>query len=403
MRKIFEMYATGEHTLKGIRETVVGLGLTGQLGRPVATSNVQHALKNPIYYGIIRFKGELYEGKHEPLITKALFDKCQEVMAGKCHAKVPAKEKFPYRGMLRCAECGCFITTEEQKGHHYLRCTKKKGLCGQPYVREEELAKQITEAISRFAIPDDWATWLFAELDRMEANEADASKEQQRRLREELATYDARLNRLLMAHLDQAVSADEYRQAKNTLLLERRKLQETLEEITLKHSSWLEPFRRFITSSRDATYIASGGDILAQRNFFQKIGSNLTLRDRRLNFEPRGAWQLLLQEGFAAQPQEVGRKSAREILAPETEETKKRRGRDSNPRYGKPHTGFRNQLDQPLRHLSVWRFSGALTALRRLWATSHRCPCITIAAIVPYIGLRASKKTPHPSEPRRTT
>ena len=30
-----------------------------------------------------------------------------------------------------------------------------------------------------------------------------------------------------------------------------------------------------------------------------------------------------------------------------------RRGRDSNPRYPKGHTGFRNQLDQPLRHLST--------------------------------------------------
>ncbi len=29
-----------------------------------------------------------------------------------------------------------------------------------------------------------------------------------------------------------------------------------------------------------------------------------------------------------------------------------RRGGDSNPRYGYPHTGFRNQLHQPLGHLS---------------------------------------------------
>ncbi len=32
---------------------------------------------------------------------------------------------------------------------------------------------------------------------------------------------------------------------------------------------------------------------------------------------------------------------------------KNRRGRDSNPRYGEPYTGFRNQLLQPLGHLSM--------------------------------------------------
>ncbi len=182
------------------------------------------------------------------------------------------------------------------------------------------MTRQIAETIRRFAIPDDWATWLFVELDRIEAAEADASKGQQRRLREKLAGYDGRLNRLLPAHLDQAVTVEKYRQAKNTLLQDRRKVQETLEEITLRHSSWLD----------------------------------LTLRSRRLYFEPRGAWQLLLQEGFAASPLEVGEERRREILPPETEEDIKRRGRDSNPRYRKRYTGFRNQLDQPLRHLSVW-------------------------------------------------
>jgi len=136
--------------------------------------------------------------------------------------------------------------------------------------------------------------------------------------------YDGRLNRLLMAHLDQAVTADEYRQVKNVLLQDRRKIQETLEEITLRHSSWLEPFRRFITSSRDATCVAMSGDVIAQRDLFKKIGSNLTLRDRRLNFEPRGAWQLLLQEGFAAEPLKEGEERGGQILTPESEEYIKR-------------------------------------------------------------------------------
>ena len=35
-------------------------------------------------------------------------------------------------------------------------------------------------------------------------------------------------------------------------------------------------------------------------------------------------------------------------------EFKKRRGGDSNPRYSDEHTGFRNQLDKPLRHLSIY-------------------------------------------------
>ena len=38
-----------------------------------------------------------------------------------------------------------------------------------------------------------------------------------------------------------------------------------------------------------------------------------------------------------------------------------RRGGDSNPRCGKPHTGFRNQPLQPLGHLSIHRRAGERT------------------------------------------
>jgi hypothetical protein len=37
-------------------------------------SNYQKLLKNPIYTGLIRYNGEIFEGKHEPIITKKLFD-----------------------------------------------------------------------------------------------------------------------------------------------------------------------------------------------------------------------------------------------------------------------------------------------------------------------------------------
>jgi len=82
-------------------------------------------------------------------------------------------------------------------------------------------------------------------------------------------------------------------------------------------------------SSRDSFWREQRGERLAQivelqLGQLQEIGSNLTLRDRRLNFEPRGAWQLLLEEGFAAEPLKEGQASERETLGPEPEERKKR-------------------------------------------------------------------------------
>ncbi|PIU75026.1 MAG: hypothetical protein COS76_02980 [Candidatus Portnoybacteria bacterium CG06_land_8_20_14_3_00_39_12] len=92
----------------------------------------------------MKFKSEIFEGKHEPLISKKLFDKCQKVMSKRGKVQEVRKHNFAFLGLLKCASCGASITAEIQKGHNYYRCTKKKGVCQEKhYLREEFLSEQI--------------------------------------------------------------------------------------------------------------------------------------------------------------------------------------------------------------------------------------------------------------------
>src|SRR3989338_11593603 len=149
IKRAFEMYATGEYPLAQIRKIINSLGLVGKKGKMLSVSNYQYMLKNKIYYGMIEYNGELYDGKHEPIITKKLFDSVQEVMANKSKPKSPKLKPYIFRGFFRCGECGCFITTETQKGHNYLRCTKRKNPCSQRYAREDAITSQIKEEIKK--------------------------------------------------------------------------------------------------------------------------------------------------------------------------------------------------------------------------------------------------------------
>ena len=85
-----------------------------------------------------------------------IFDSVQEVMMRKFKPKSRGLKPFLYRGFFRCGECGCFITTETQKGHNYLRCTKRKNPCSQKYVREELITSQIQNEIKKVSLPLDW-------------------------------------------------------------------------------------------------------------------------------------------------------------------------------------------------------------------------------------------------------
>ena len=174
--KVFEAYATGNFTLREVHDKFNGLGLMRKSGKALAVSNYQVILKNPIYTGLMKYNGEIHEVKHEPIITKKLFDQCQEVMMRKSKPKCKSLKSYLYRGFFRCGECGCFITTETQKGHNYLRCTKRKNPCVQKYVREEIVTSQIQEEIKKVSLPLNWAKWMIAENEKDRQSENQSSE-----------------------------------------------------------------------------------------------------------------------------------------------------------------------------------------------------------------------------------
>jgi site-specific DNA recombinase len=210
IRKAFELYATGMYTLDRLTRTLTELGMTNgsgtkHIGKPLSRSQYSRLLQNPIYYGTFCYSGEHYEGKHEPLITKALFDECQVVIARKSQPKTLDRLKpYLYRGLFRCGECGCFITTETQKGHNYLHCTKRvKRDCSQPYLREEKVADEITDVLASAAIPDEWADWMVTELETDQRNDAAEAADSEQALRKEIHGIDTKIDRLMVGYLDQ--------------------------------------------------------------------------------------------------------------------------------------------------------------------------------------------------------
>lgn len=138
-------------------------------------SAIETILKNPTYYDVFCYKGKLYQGVHEPIILKRLFDKVQEVM--KRRGK-PRKEKglkpFVFRGMFKCGECGHSITADRKirksgREHVYYFCTKKSKTlsCRQShFVREEELARQVKEIYQKVALKDEGVSNMLKQLEK---------------------------------------------------------------------------------------------------------------------------------------------------------------------------------------------------------------------------------------------
>lgn len=70
-------------------------------------SSMGKMLKNPLYIGCIEKNGELYEGKHDAIVPKELYDRCQEIFKERENgSKFSFKYNSALGGLLYCKHCG---------------------------------------------------------------------------------------------------------------------------------------------------------------------------------------------------------------------------------------------------------------------------------------------------------
>ncbi|MDD4290091.1 MAG: recombinase family protein [Patescibacteria group bacterium] len=116
-------------------------------------------LENTFYYGPFEYpkgSGNWYQGKHESIITKELFDAVQQQMK---NSQLVRREniEFAFTKITKCGLCGSGISATEKfkklkdgsyNRHVYYGCTKARDKnCKSGYISEEELIKQLQKLV----------------------------------------------------------------------------------------------------------------------------------------------------------------------------------------------------------------------------------------------------------------
>lgn len=144
VKRAFELYATGMYSYRTLAEYLYSEGFRNQkTGEKFPARKFEWMLKNQFYIGRFTWGGELYEGTHTPLITKDLFYRVQDMFRDIDRSK-KHDIAFAYTGLIKCAECGCYLTAQfkrgkSKKGHYiYYSCSNSKGKHKKlKYYREE--------------------------------------------------------------------------------------------------------------------------------------------------------------------------------------------------------------------------------------------------------------------------
>jgi site-specific DNA recombinase len=303
VKQAYELYAQNNSRLEDVSNFLAEHGHISSHGKPLHRDQISMLLANPFYYGHFRYMGEVYEGRHKPIVTKQLWDKVQEVLKERSRVHINAFAPQPLCGLFHCGECPSMITaenkTKRQKNgttHHYIyyRCGKRKGPCAQPCIRGEELERQLSELLKTFAMPAEWAEQLraLANKDKREAVNSSAAFVQKLRLK--ILVIDRKLQRLKDIYLDQDIEQEEYRKDKNNLVSEKKSLEEQIARLEQNRNAWFEPLQNWLKDAENLGAITQGAELHPKKSAAQKIfGSNLFLKNQKIVFIPQTQWAAL--------------------------------------------------------------------------------------------------------------
>jgi len=296
VRKLWDLYLTGEYTVDALHTVAKDkLKLVGLGRNPVQRSVIHKMLTNPFYFGKFKYAGKLWDGTHTPMITKEEFDRAQDILKGRSKPTEKKKHQFPFTGIMRCGECGGFITAEEkikrQKNgnvHEYIyyRCTKRKGVaCTQKYINSQVLDGQILEILKTIEIPTEFKDWAIEVIRANEEKDRQASVSLLEKHRKEYDKCLSQLNNLKDMRINGEISSEEFNIEKEKVLLNKSKIQELIGDLDVSIDQKISNIVEKLEFAENAKKAFENGDLLVKRGILQALGTNWMLTDQKLSID----------------------------------------------------------------------------------------------------------------------
>ena len=254
-------------------------------------------------------------GKHQPLVTRELWERVQGVLDGR-HAKKNRRVKhdFAFSGLIACAKCGCSVVGEIKKQRYvYYHCTGYADKCqGNPascrrsYVREELLEKQFTELLGRLKFDDEVLEWV---RDALHASHADERREHEEAIKRHQAEYKRlqdRINAMYVDKLDGVVDTVFFEKMSNQWRDEQSRCQREIDQHQSADRSYMDEGVQLLELAQNAQKLFERQPPRQKRRLLNFLLSNCTWEDGEVVATFRQPFDLLAETTAIAAHGEAG-------------------------------------------------------------------------------------------------
>lgn len=285
VKRCFELMSTGDYSLETLTVKMNKEGMTNNKNHKMVRSGMHEVLRNPYYYGAFKWTGKIYEnGKHEPLISRELFEIVQNTLMRKPDAKY-RKHFYMLKGLVRCGECGGTISWFEKKGHTYGRCNHHRECSQSTCGREDQCEEVVTNALQSLKVQSprlmDWIKKALKEGNNEQEMYIQYSLEH---LSQQLKTIEAKQARLYDDRLEEIITIDTYKAKNAAFETEKVKLTGEIEKVSKDSNRYYQLGSLIYEVAQNATELFTITQPDQRRELLKYIFGEITLLEGKLQY-----------------------------------------------------------------------------------------------------------------------
>ena len=274
MRWVFEEIERGQFNTEQIWEMAKLRGLQ------CSKNNFWTAIRNPVYCGKIfipKYKDEeahFVNGKHEPIISEALYYDVQDVLDGrkkKQRTKIMVDDHFPLRGFLICPQCGKLLTGSSSKGKYkyypYYHCSS---ICGCRFGADNLNRLFVTE-LKKY-VPHPMMVKLYkTAIGHIYKDKVKGQMDEYSQVLSELEGLNKELNTARKLMLKEEIEPSEYRALKAEYQPKIERLEAKLSNFSGRSNNIDEVLEKGISKLSQLDLIYQKGTTIAKRQIISSI------------------------------------------------------------------------------------------------------------------------------------
>lgn len=284
------------HNGKGKNEVETTKGIvqnSNAVIRPISKSTMGDLLKNPFYYGVLKYNGKLYQHKCEPLVSKKEWDEAQVVREFRNVNRTQyGAESFAMKDAI-CGDCGLTISFYWAKEKVYGQCSHRRGACSTPHLAESKLLPQVVSTLEKLVIDESTMTRI---LDRVKAiydNEQLYFKNSIAEVEKMHKKVERRLENLYEDRLDDRISAEEYDKRSEALKQEAEELSRQLKDLKRDDKSFIVTLPYLLKLAAKAPETFKSVDAKRQSGLIKRVADRIIINGYNVDLRLKKPFQAL--------------------------------------------------------------------------------------------------------------